>query len=508
MMNSNCKIIYICLMLMFLMIFSLGIFAQEIKQEIVVGFGQDILTFDQHNNRTTQDQIAGNLVYETLVTWDHDNNIIPKLATSWEQIDPLTWKFYLRKGVKFHGGAPFTAEIVKFSINRCSEGSQATYTNFVDEVEIIDDHTVLFHLKYAAGNVLENLSCASAAMMNPKFVEEKGEDIVQFVDGTGPYKLEEYTPGLRSVFVKNEAYWGKPHKLDRIEFRTIPEESTRFMALLSGEIDLIENPPPHEIANIEKNKDLYVYISPKNRTLFLGFNLEDKNVGGDENRALREAIAYAVNPDEIVDYVLEGLGVAAHKGFVPESMAKGLNDPSLVRKHDLEKAKQIIKEAGIEPGRTIQFWATKGRYLKDVDIGEVIQSQISKIGIVAEVTVMESSAFFNALTRHTQEMFQAAWGWHANPHHVFYQLFNSESVWNLSAFKDENFDKLLVEASTAVDLNERMDVLNRAYKFLFDDVALIPLLHYTNIYAANKKVKGFYASPEEYAYFDEVYIEE
>jgi peptide/nickel transport system substrate-binding protein len=509
MLGKKLKIMYICLALIFIVACSLGAFAKDTKQEVVIAFGQDIITFDMHNYRGGQDIIAGNLVYETLVSFDKDNNIVPKLATSWEQIDPLTWKFYLRKGVKFHDGTPFTGEAVKFSIKRCTEGGGGSYTGFIDEVEVVDDYTVILHLKNEFGPALNNLTDVVGAMMNPKFVEEKGKDIVQYACGTGPFKLEEYIPGTRAVFVKNEDYWDKPAKLDRVEFRTIPEESTRVMALMSGEVDIAENPPPHEIANINKDKNLYVYVSPKYRTLYLSFNLEDKNVGGEENKALREAISYAINPQEIIDYLLEGLALPLDKGFIPEGIIKDAFDPSLVRKPDVEKAKQILKEAGIEPGRTVEFWVTRGRYLLDTATGEVIQDQLSKVGINADISVMEMGPMINAMKNLEHQMYQLAWGWTTgDPYQVFYQLFHSSSVWDLSAFKDENLDKLIEEAGTTVDWNKRMELLNKAYKILYDDVSLIPILQYKNIYAANKKVKGFFASPIELPFFVDVYIEE
>ena len=503
------KIMYIFLFLIIMMIFGLQVFAEDSKQELVAAFGQDIVTFDMHNYRGSQDIIAGNLVYETLVSTDKEDNTIPKLAASWEQIDSLTWKFYLRDDVKFHDGTPFNADVVKFSIKRCAEGGGGSYAGFVKEVEIVDDYTVLLHLNNEFGNVLGNLSEPIVGMMNPKFVEEKGADITQFANGTGPFILEEYIPGTGAVFVKNEEYWGEPAKLDKVEFRTIPEEGTRIMALRSGEVDIIENPPPHELASIEKDKNLYVYVSPKNRTLFVSFNFEDENVGGEENRALREAIAYAINPQEIVDYVLEGLALPLDKGFIPESISRGANDLSLVRKPDLEKAKQILKEAGIEPGRKVEFWVTRGRYLLDTATGEVIQEQLSKAGIDAEVVVMEMGPMINAMSKHEQEMYQIAWGWATgDAHQVFHQLFNSESRWNLSAYKNEKFDQINEKASITVDWNERMALYNSAYKILFDDVVLVPILQYKNIYAANKKVKGFFANPIELALFNEVYIEE
>lgn len=507
MLRKKFKIIYIFLTLIFVVVFSLGVFAQESKQELVAAFGTDISTFDLHNYRGIQDVIAGSLIYETLVALDKDGNIVPKLATSWEQIDSLTWKFYLRKGVKFHDGTPFTAKAAKFSIERCSAGGGGSFTGFIKEVEVVDDYTIVLHLKYEFGIVPLQLMFNVVSMMEPKFVEEKGEDIVRYTNGTGPFKLKEYIPATKAVFVKNEDYWGKPVKLDQIEFKTIREESTRIMALQSGEVDLIENPPPHEKLNIEKNKELYFYVSPKWRTLFLSFNLLDKNVGGEKNKPLREAISYAIDPQTIVDLLLEGLALSAN-GFIPESISKGLNDPSLVRKRDVEKARQILKEAGIEPGRTVEFWITKGRYLMDSAIGEVIQAQLSEVGINVDILTVEYATFISRASKHEQQMWQLAWSWSGEPFRTLNELFNSSSKWNLAAFNNEEFDKLITEAPKDSDFNKRMEIYNKAMKLLYDEVAVIPILNYNNVYAANKKVKGFAVAPNEIPYFDEIYIEE
>ena len=495
--------------LIFVIVFSSGVFAEDTKQELVIAFEQDTVSFDLHNYRSGQDMITGSLVYETLVFFDKDGNIVPKLATSWEQIDPLTWKFYLRKGVKFHDGAPFTAEAVKFSIKRCTEGNGAGFTGFIDEVEVVDDYTVLLHLKNEFGPILNNLTDVVAAMMNPKFVEEQGESISQYASGTGKFKLIEYNRGSGAVFVKNEDYWGEPAKLDRIEFRTIPEDSTRMMALKTGEVDIIIEPSPHEVPSIERDENLSMYVSPKYRTLFISFNMLDENVGGEENKALREAIAYAINPQEIVDYVLEGLALPLDKGFIPEAIIKGKQDPSLIRKPDLEKAKKILKEAGIKPGRTVEFWTTRGRYLRDTETAEVIQSQLAKAGINAKVVVMEMGPYTSAASKHEQEMFQIAWGWTtADPYRTFYEIYFSGSGWNWAGFYNEEMDKLIEEGGVTVDWDKRMEIFNKAYKILYDNVVLVPILQYNNLYAMNKKVKGFFASPVEIVYFDEVYIEE
>jgi peptide/nickel transport system substrate-binding protein len=210
-------------------------------QELVVAFGQDILTFDTHNYRATQDIIASGMVYETLVEFDQNHQIIPCLAESWEWISPNELKFNLRKDVKFHDGKEFNAECVKFSIERNNASSGTSYSNFIDEVRIVDNYTVICYMETPFGPALSSLANPIVSIMSPEWVEEIGDRIVQSANGTGPYILEEFSPGARAVFVKNPEYWGPEVSLERVEFRPIPETGTRVMALKSGEVDVIEN---------------------------------------------------------------------------------------------------------------------------------------------------------------------------------------------------------------------------------------------------------------------------
>jgi len=504
------KITIFLVILIFMLLLS-GLFVNASEaNELIAAFTQSIQTFDVHNYRGGYDNIVQVQIYEGLVKFNKDRNIVPSLATSWEQIDNKTWEFKLRQGVKFHDGTPFNAEAVKFSIERSAQGTGKGYIGIVNEVEIVDDFTVLLHLKNEYGPILQNLASVAVLMMNPKFVEEAGESIVERACGTGPFMLQEYKRDLKVVLIKNENYWGETAKIDKLEIRTIPEEGSRVMALRSGEVDLIENPSPNDLPSIEGEKNLYVYLSPKNRTLYLGFNLKDENIGKEINKPIREAIAYAVDKQAIVDYVLDGLAIAANTGLIPQSMSKGFHDPNLVRDFDIEKAKAILKDAGIEEGREIEFSFPRGRYLRDVETAEVIQDMVSKIGIKLNMKVMEMAAYGGYRSKFQHQMYLLAWGWPgASPQILFRSIFFPGGPFDNVAIyeKAEEFIDLMDEAAKTNDFEESMALYNQAYKIIFDQVAVIPLLHYQNVWAANNKVKNLYVDEDEKIYFEEAYLE-
>jgi len=472
--------------------------ASNAKHEIVVAFGQDIVTFDTHNYRGTQDIIASAMVYDTLVEMDNKGEIVPALAESWEWVSPNELKFNLRKGVKFHGGEPFNSECVKFSIERNNAGSGTAYSNFVTEVRVIDDYTVIFYMENPYGPALPALSNPIVAMMSPSWVAQIGDKIVEQTNGTGPFILKEFNPGSRAVFEKNADYWGEKAALDRVEFRPIPEVGTRVMALKSKEVDVIENPSPWEVASIEADKDLYLYTSPKMRTLFWGFNLTNDNVGKKENKALREAIAYAIDTNEIAEGVLEGLAMATEGDFFPPAISGGFSDLSYVKKFDLEKAKKIVKDNNLE-GKNVTLWCTRGRYLLDTETAEVIQAQVARAGIKVNIVVMEYGPMMTAVTELKQEMFQLAWGWNSgDASTVFRQIFTSDAKFNGFGTRSAAFDDLVKTGATYPERKDRMKYYNEALKYIIDEeVALVPIVHYMNVYAANKKVQGLYASPTE-----------
>ena len=359
------------------------------------------------------------------------------------------------------------------------------------------------------GPALPALSLSAVSILPPSWVSKVGDRIVEQANGTGPFILKEFDPGSKVVFVKNPDYWGKKVALDRIEFRPIPEVGSRVMALKSKEVDVIENPSPWEVSSIEADKDLYMYTSPKLRTLFWGFNLTDGNVGKAENKALREAISYAIDTEEIAEGVFEGLADATEGDFFPPTISGGYSDLSYVKKYDLEKAKQIVKDNNLE-GKSVTVWCTRGRYLLDTETAEVIQAQLAKIGIKAEIVVMEYGPMMTSVTELKHEVFQLAWGWMCgDAATVFRQIFTSDAKFNGFGTSNKVLDDLVTAGAAYPELKDRMKYYNEALKYVIDEeAALIPIVHFKNIYAANKRVQGLYASPFEMLLLKYAYVVE
>jgi peptide/nickel transport system substrate-binding protein len=294
------------------------------------------------------------------------------------------------------------------------------------------------------------------------------------------------------ILVKNENYWGEKAKLNEFVMRPIPEEGTRTMAFESGEIDMVSDPAPHRIAGYKKKEDIKIIMEPAARVVWLGFNVQDKTLS---NIKIRRAIALAINRGELVDYVAEGLAINAPAwipGIVQEFKQKYNYE------YNPEKAKELLKEAGYPNGLELNLWTPEGRYLKDRQIAEAIQGQLSKVGIKAKLRVMEWGAYLDALFRFEQQLY--IWGWAfqvGDPDSMLRDNFYSKSNYNCTVYKNPEYDKLLDKAVSTLNPDKRKPFYGDIQKILIDDVVGVPIYHKYNIYAFSNKVKGFQSHPLE-----------
>jgi ABC-type transport system substrate-binding protein len=294
------------------------------------------------------------------------------------------------------------------------------------------------------------------------------------------------------VLARNEDYWGKKAKLEEVIFRPIPEEGTRAMAFESGEIDIISDPLPHRIAAYKRDKNIDISTGPATRTVWVGFNVGDKVL---TNLKLRQAIAHAINRDEIVTHVVEGLAINAN-AWIPDIIEKSKKTYNF--KYDPKLAKELLKEAGYPGGLELNLWTPEGRYLKDRQIAEAVQAQLAQVGIKTKIRVMEWGAYLDSLARHEQQLFIIGWGFSAgDPDTALRLCFYSTNQFNYSNYKSTTMDKLLDDAVSALDPKKRVELYEQVQQRLIDETIVVPIYHKLNIYAVNKKVNDFYPHPME-----------
>jgi peptide/nickel transport system substrate-binding protein len=448
---------------------------------LVLAQGVDPTTLDPHNH---QEAPAFNVllnIYDTLLFRDRDLKLVPWLAESWQAVDPTTWEFKIRKGVKFHNGEDVDAEAVKFSLERILNPElklrQAPNLSLLDRVDVIDPHTVRV-ITTKPWPIFEKRLVSDGTVVPPKYFKEKDAAfLARNPVGSGPYRFVTWAKDEAITLEANESWWGGAPKVKTLVFRPIPELAARVAALRAGEVDVITNVPPHLIKQIESDPKLYVAKSPSVRVIYASiythrFDKEHKVVGPvdgpTKDKRVRQAINHAVNADEIIKTVLEGNGIRTatvltnkHFGF----------DPTLQPyTHDVARAKRLLAQAGYPNGIDLVLNSPDGRYLKDKEVAEALAGQLTKAGIRTTVRTHEWGTYLNQMQYVHNGGPMALFGW-ANTtwdaDGTLVPIFRSGKVF--SNYFNEQYDRLLDEAATAVDAKARLALYRKALEILVDD---------------------------------------
>src|SRR3954468_15424227 len=276
----------------------------------------DPQTIDPHSQNELLTNGINGQMYETLVNRGKKLEIVPALATEWKEVDPLTWRFMLRKGVTFHDGTPFTADDVLFSVERASQQSSQirVYATALGKARKVDDYTVEFKLAEPNPIMLEHASlvqimsktwCVKNRVERPLDFSAKEESFAStHANGTGPYMLKLREPDVKTVMERNPNWWGKPTgNVTEVTYLSLKSDATRIAALISGNVDLILDPPVQDVARLKKQPGVRVVEGEENRVIFFGFDqARDELLYSDvkgknpfKDRRVREAIYRAID---------------------------------------------------------------------------------------------------------------------------------------------------------------------------------------------------------------------
>ena len=443
------------------------------------------------------------MVFDPLVRWTKDGKFEPRLATSWEQINPTTLRFHLRKGVKFHSGNPFTAEDVAFTLDRLkkSDDFKGLFEPFTG-AKIVDANTV--DLITAKPYGLAMNMATYLFPMDKKFYtgpdEKNGKtkDLIIKTDysfanmnesGTGPFTITSREQGVKTVFTRFQDYWDKnTGNVDELDMTPIAENPTRVAALLSGDVDFITPVPPNDLERVEKDSKLKLVTMSGTRILTMQLN--QKRRPEFANQKVRLAMAYAYNNAGVVQKIMKGFATAAGQNS-PQGYL-GYN-PELKPRYDLAKAKQLMKEAGYENGFSCSMIAPNNRYVNDEKIAQTFVSMMSKIGIKISLKTMPKAQYWDQFDAQVADIQMI--GWHsdtedsANFFEYLYMCPNKDTgkgQYNSGNYCNPEVDKLTDATQTETDVAKRAATLQKIEKILYDDAACVPL-HWENLSWASKK---------------------
>ncbi|MEW9082486.1 MAG: ABC transporter substrate-binding protein [Caldanaerobacter subterraneus] len=448
-----------------------------------------------------------NNIYETLLRYDPlEKKIIPVLATDYNRSeDGLTWTFHIRKGVKFHDGTELNAEAVKFSIERTMKlGKGASFIwDPVKEINVKDDYIVEFKLKYPAPLDLI-ASCPYAAfIMSPQAVKSHPEGWLTegHEAGTGPYMLESFIPNEEVVLTKFNEYWkgweGK--HFDKVVIKSIPESATRRQMLEKGDIDITYKLPYEDVEALKNNPNLVISVNPSFENLLMLFNTQKAPLN---NKLVRQALAYAFPYEDVVKYAAGGYAKQSI-GPIPYGMW-GHSDELFQYKFDLNKAKELLKEAGYPNGGFKLLLTYTSGDEAEKKAAELYKSALANLNIGLEIRGMPwESQWQLARDRDPnkrQDIFVFYW-WPdvPSPYSWLFNMFHTqpEILFNLAYWENKEFDALIDQAQkiSGTDISKAEKMFIEAQKILIEESPAIFVYDKEAVYVYNKTLKGFKYNP-------------
>ncbi|MCF2699370.1 glutathione ABC transporter substrate-binding protein [Fusobacterium mortiferum] len=465
----------------------------EKKDTLIVAQGADARSLDPQKAIDTPSVRVYQQVYDELVEKDDNLNIIPGLAESWENIDEKTTIFHLRKDVKFHNGEKLTAEDVKFSIERMKEQPTVAFlVTEIEKIEVVDEYTVKVITKSGFGPLLSHLSHPGAAILNKKAVLEKGDSYGQHPIGTGPYVFENWQSGDRVTLKANPDYFMGKTPVENVIFRVIPEGTNRSIALETKEVDIAYEIDPIDIDRIKENGEFNFLMQQSLGNAYIGINILKEPF---TNPKVRQAMAYAINTQDLIDVVYKKTASKANAPIGP--LVPGYNEKAKNYEYNIEKAKELMKEAGYPNGFKTTIWVNDNNIRKD--IATILQDQFRAIGIDLTIETLEWGAYIDRTARGEHEMFLLGWVTvTGDADYGLYPLFHTSAhgrPGNRSFYSNLEVDKLLDFARTSTNQAERMEAYKKVQEIVQEDLPIITLVNQSQNVATQKDIENFTINP-------------
>ncbi len=462
----------------------------------------DPQTMDPHSQNELLTNNLNGQVYETLVNRDRRLDLVPVLALSWQQSGPLRWRFKLRPNVKFHDGAPFSADDVVFSVRRARDSASdiKTYALALGEPQTVDALTVDFVLKEVNPIFLQHLSTVQImsrawaekhSATQPIDYKSKQEGHAALnANGTGPYKLVLRQPDVKTVYQRNAAWWGAfDGNVQQVVYTPIKSDATRVAALISGEIDFVLDPAPQDLARLRSAPGIQVIEGPENRIVFIGMDqrreqLLYSSVKGKnpfKDLRVRRALYQAIDIETMRSRLMRGQSLPT--GGITPSPVGAYNDAELEKRlpFDLPAARQLMADAGYAQGFEVTLDCPNNRYINDEEICQALAAMWARLGIKLRVNSMPRSTYFPKLQRLDTSMYLLGWGGSiTDAETTLTPLLRTRGeggigAWNFGQVSNPQLDGLAAASSREADPAKREQLIKAALKEQKDQVLALPL---------------------------------
>lgn len=479
--------------------------------DLAIGIAADVTAIDPHYHNVTPNNNVAAHIFDYLVLRDERQKPIPGLAVSWRTIDPTTWEFKLRKGVKFHDGSEFTAADVVAAIERVprvtnSPSPFTAFTKQISELIVVDPYTIRF--RTATPYPLMPSDMTQVAIISKSAAKATTEEFNngKAAIGTGPYRLLHYLKGDRIELQRNDSYWGGSTPWERVTLRLLPADAPRVAALLAGDVQAIENVPTADVATLGNDRRVTLYRTVADRLIYLHMDSErevspfvtdrdGKPLARNPLRdpRVRKAISKAINRRALCERVMEGQAVPTGQ-LLPEGFF-GYTRNLKVEPYDPEGAKKLLAEAGYANGFGLTIHSPNNRYVNDAKVAQAVAQMLTRVGIATRVEAMPSATFFPQATEFKFSFVLVGWssgtGEASSPLKALIASVNKDKGFgtaNRGHYSNAKVDLMLEDALITVDDARREALLQRATELALADTAIVPLYHQVSVWGTRSGI--------------------
>ncbi len=468
---------------------------------IVVGIANNPAHLDPRLSQDATSAKVQRFIFSSLVAKNHDGRIVPELAARWERPTPLVHRFALRRGVRFHNGAPLTSADVRYTFESILDPALASPKagglEDLARIETPSPHEIVFHLKKPSASFAESLMIgvlpASARTAGKRF----GEKPV----GTGPFAFAEFTPDARVVLRAFAGHFGGKPAFGRLVFRILPEETIRVLELESGGVDFLQNDfSPDLLPRFMKNARLQIRKRLGTNFSYIGFNMRDPILS---NPKVRRALAHAIDRRPIVRFIHKGMVREADSLLPPDHWAHGKGLPQYA--HRPGEAMRLLDEAGHPdpdgPGPRPRFTLVYKTSQNEMGrrIATVLAQQLARVGVEMKIRSYEWGTFYGDIRNGNFQIYSLAWVGISDPdiyRYIFHSRFVPPAGLNRGAYRNARVDALLEAAQRSGAAGERARLYGEVQRILGEELPYINLWHSVNVAVFDKRISGYRVYPD------------
>ena len=483
------------------------------QETLTIALGGAVSSIDPHFTNVVANLMVGAHIFDSLTRFDAEQNLRPALAESWRALDERTWEFKLRAGVSFCDGSPFGAEDVVATIHRVawvpnSPSRFTPNTASIVESQIVDPLTIRFVTRAPTPLLPADLSVVQIVSRHCREAPTVEFNAGRAAVGTGPYRLESFTPGERVELVRNDRYWGPAEPWARVSLRLITNASARVAALLSGAVEVIDAVPTTQIARLREDSRVQVSSVTSSRLIALLFDHHreatpfafDKATGQPLARnplrdlKVRRALTHAINRQALCERVMEGEATPAGQ-VLPDGFfgtIPGLGAP----RFDPDAARALLAEAGYPNGFRLTLHGPNDRYVNDSQVMQAVAQMWTRVGVETRVEAITFPVFVTQMSRHEFSAWLVGWapatGETSNPLRALVHSFEPDrglGAINRGRYSNAPLDALIREASATIDDERRRALLQQAGRIVAEDVPVMPLYFERSSWAVRRGLR-------------------